>query len=243
MGFLDHSTSNIIVDAVLTNLGRQFLARNDGSFSIVKFSLADDEIDYSMITKYGRVVGKEKIEKNTPVFEAQTATRVALKYRLVSNSNPNIIRVPKLALTSDGLDDSGTVLTMSTNSSTATRSLTISQALIGDSLVDPEFRDQQFNLRVPNLFLQVVGAAPDFIDESGVASYTITRSPSTTAVGGSQATFTLAAKNISATVANIYSPEPTDTGGTGTVKVPITISGLQSSAVYQLDVEIQTSTI
>ena len=39
MGFLDNSTNNIIVDAVLTDYGRELLSRNDGSFSIVKFSL------------------------------------------------------------------------------------------------------------------------------------------------------------------------------------------------------------
>ena len=72
MGFLDHSTNNIIIDAVLTDTGRRYLARNDGSFSIVKFALGDDEVDYSTISKYGRTVGKERIEKNTPVFEAQT---------------------------------------------------------------------------------------------------------------------------------------------------------------------------
>ena len=62
MGYLDHSTNNIIVDAVLTDIGREFLARNDGSFSIVKFAMGDDEVDYTMIRKFGRTVGKEKIE-------------------------------------------------------------------------------------------------------------------------------------------------------------------------------------
>ena len=45
MGFLDHSTNNIIVDAVLTDLGRQALSRNDGSISIYQFGLGDDEVD------------------------------------------------------------------------------------------------------------------------------------------------------------------------------------------------------
>jgi hypothetical protein len=65
MGFLQGDTNNIILDAVLTDTGRQFLSRNDGSFSVVKFSLSDDEVDYSIIQKYGRTVGQEKIEKNT----------------------------------------------------------------------------------------------------------------------------------------------------------------------------------
>ena len=65
MGFLDHSTNNIIVDAVLTDLGRQALA--NGTFDITQFSLGDDEIDYTIIEKFGRAVGKEKIIKKTPL--------------------------------------------------------------------------------------------------------------------------------------------------------------------------------
>jgi hypothetical protein len=68
MGFLDHSTNNIILDAVLTDVGRRKLADNDGGFRIAFFSLADDEVDYTTIQKFGRTVGKEKIAKTTPVF-------------------------------------------------------------------------------------------------------------------------------------------------------------------------------
>ena len=45
MAFLDNS-GDIILDAVLTDTGRARLARGDGSFKIVKFSLGDDEINY-----------------------------------------------------------------------------------------------------------------------------------------------------------------------------------------------------
>ena len=100
MGFLDNSTNNIIVDAVLTDYGRELLSRNDGSFSIVKFAFGDDEVDYSTIQKFGRTVGKEKIEKNTPVFEAQTVASLALRYPIVSYSDPNLIALPTLALDS-----------------------------------------------------------------------------------------------------------------------------------------------
>ncbi len=82
MGFLDHSTNNILVDAVLTTEGRESLA--DGTFSVESYSFGDDEIDYSNIKKYGTTVGKEKIEKNTPIFEAFTTSVIALKYPLLS---------------------------------------------------------------------------------------------------------------------------------------------------------------
>ena len=53
MGFLDHSTNNIIIDAVLTDYGRRLLAENQGAFKIAFFSLGDDEIDYTTIKKFG----------------------------------------------------------------------------------------------------------------------------------------------------------------------------------------------
>ena len=98
MGFLDHSTNNIIIDAVLTDRGRELLAKNDGSFRVVRYAFGDDEVDYSVIKKYGRTIGKEKIEKNTPVFEAQTVASMAVRYPLVSYSDPNLISLPKLEL-------------------------------------------------------------------------------------------------------------------------------------------------
>lgn len=87
MGWLDHSTNNIILDAVLTDYGRQQLSLSNSTFNITHFSLGDDEVDYSMIKKYGRAVGKEKIEKNTPIFEALTNPSIALKYRLIGREN------------------------------------------------------------------------------------------------------------------------------------------------------------
>ena len=47
MAFLDNS-GDIILDAVLTDVGRERLARGDGSFKIAQFALGDEEIDYSL---------------------------------------------------------------------------------------------------------------------------------------------------------------------------------------------------
>tara|TARA_Y100000592_G_scaffold64075_1_gene99874 strand:+ start:1133 stop:1768 length:636 start_codon:yes stop_codon:yes gene_type:complete len=96
MGFLDHSTNNIIVDAVLTDVGREKLANATTATNfIAQYAFADDEIDYTMIKKYGTVVGKEKIEKNTPVFEASTNAELGVKYYLSTSSNP-IVAQPTL---------------------------------------------------------------------------------------------------------------------------------------------------
>lgn len=90
MGFLQQDTNNIIVDAVLTDLGRQKLAA--GTFNVIKFAAGDDEVDYGMIVRYGRTVGQEKIEKNTPVFEAITNNKLALVHPLVSLQIQTVIQ-------------------------------------------------------------------------------------------------------------------------------------------------------
>ena len=47
MGFLDHSTNNIIVDAVLTDLGRKKLASATTAENFIEtYAFADDEVDY-----------------------------------------------------------------------------------------------------------------------------------------------------------------------------------------------------
>jgi hypothetical protein len=99
MGFLDHSTNNIIVDAVLTDVGREKLAAATVSESfIASYAFADDEVDYTMVKKYGTIVGKEKIEKNTPVFEASTNAELGVKYYLSTSANP-IVAQPTLSTT------------------------------------------------------------------------------------------------------------------------------------------------
>ena len=135
MGFLDHSTNNIIIDAVLTDKGRELLAKNNGSFQVVHYAFGDDEVDYTLIRKFGRTVGKEKIEKNTPVFEAQTSSTLALKYPLSTLSNPNLVALPTLVLGSTLQQIQATTnLTVTVNQTSTSTALTNEQrASLGES--------------------------------------------------------------------------------------------------------------
>ena len=151
MGFLDHSTNNIIIDAVLTDRGRELLAKNDGSFRIVRYSFGDDEVDYSIIKKFGRTIGKEKIEKNTPVFEAQTVATLALRYPLVSYSDPNLISLPTLSLVS-------TLATIEQNKSLVIR---CQQDIDSDKVTDRQrllLQESMFQVAVDGRFLRLSGA-------------------------------------------------------------------------------------
>ena len=84
MAILDNST--VTVDAILTKKGRELLARNDGSFQITQFSLADDEIDYTLYNPNhpsGSAFYGEAIEA-MPMLEAFPDESQIMKYKLVT---------------------------------------------------------------------------------------------------------------------------------------------------------------
>lgn len=162
MGFLDHSTNNIIVDAVLTDEGRRRLALNNGSFRISMFSLGDDEIDYGIISKFGRVVGKEKIVKNTPVFEAQTHKDYAMKNRLITLADPTVRFMPNFEVTvaTAAYSAATNLITFSRNTSSAT--ITLRQQIAGNAnqAIPEGLSDNSFTLKIPSRFLSVQNGGP-----------------------------------------------------------------------------------
>ena len=84
MAILNPTT--VTVDAILTTKGRELLDRNDGSFQITQFALADDEIDYTLYNPNhpsGSAFYGEAIEK-TPVLEAFPNESQIMRYKLVT---------------------------------------------------------------------------------------------------------------------------------------------------------------
>lgn len=85
MGYLNKAT--ITVDAILTNRGRELLAKGGSdSFAISKFSIADDEVDYGLYNVahpegseyYGAII------ENMPVLEATPDEQQIMRYKLVT---------------------------------------------------------------------------------------------------------------------------------------------------------------
>jgi hypothetical protein len=102
MGFLDNS-GDIILDAVLTDLGRERLARGDGSFKITKFAVADDEIDYGKYNK-NSASGSAYYDLDiltTPVLEAFTNNIASVKHKLMTIPRNNLLYLPVIKLASD----------------------------------------------------------------------------------------------------------------------------------------------
>ena len=84
MGYLNNQA--VTVDAILTTKGRELLAKNDGSFRITQFALADDEIDYTLYNPNhpsGSAFYGEAIE-NLPLLEAFPQETQIMKYKLAT---------------------------------------------------------------------------------------------------------------------------------------------------------------
>jgi hypothetical protein len=84
MAILNNNT--VTIDAVLTAKGRELLARNDGSFRITQFSLADDEVDYTLYNPAqpsGSAFYGQAIEA-MPVMEAFPDDTQIMIYKLVT---------------------------------------------------------------------------------------------------------------------------------------------------------------
>jgi hypothetical protein len=84
MGYLNNQV--VTVDAILTKKGRELLAKNDGSFRITQFALADDEIDYTLYNPNnpsGSAYYGEAID-NMPLLEAFADDSQIMKYKLAT---------------------------------------------------------------------------------------------------------------------------------------------------------------
>jgi len=123
-------------------------------FKYFNFALADDEVDYSIIQQFGRTVGREKIEKNTPILEAFTAGSLGLKHKLLSISNEFLTHLPVLEMTLQGTDLTNSVVTFSR---TATTSRTVNAAISSKTGtgIEPDILDGEFRVELNNLFFTI----------------------------------------------------------------------------------------
>ena len=98
MAFLDNS-GDIILDAVLTDLGRKRMA--EGNFRITQFALGDDEIDYRVYNKNhpsGSAYYDLEILQ-TPVLEAFASSNSNINFGLASyNGNLNLLYLPTIKI-------------------------------------------------------------------------------------------------------------------------------------------------
>jgi len=216
MGYLNNSV--ITVDAILTKKGRELLAKNDGSFRITQFALADDEIDYTLYNPNhpsGSAYYGEAIE-NMPLLEAFPDEQQIMKYKLTTlprgtarlpvldlgYASINLRQGAQLAITPQTLNYLGNSQTFESSGYTAT---------VGDVRLFSQFQGQGVNTEAAQA-------------SNATSTSTIGTNISTT-VTGTQI-------NITATTVN------TLFGTQSQLKTTLTVTGLDSGARITIPVTI-----
>jgi hypothetical protein len=194
MAILNPTT--VTVDAILTTKGRELLARNDGSFQITQFALADDEIDYTLYNPShpsGSAFYGEAIE-NTPILEAIPNESQIMRYKLVTlprgtsklpviNIGYNSISLRQgasLTITPQTLNYLGSTSTFEANGYTAT---------IADSRLVSSFTGTGITTTTPISGLNTTTGAVLSVTQVGT-SFTLTGTTINTLFGSTLSTLT-----------------------------------------------------
>lgn len=250
MGFLDHSTKNIILDTVLTEYGREAIARADGSFNPVKVSFIDDEIDYTIIQKYGRTVGKEKIEATTPIVEASTSGVYGAKYfAITAGSRQDLYYLPNYRVASKstvtGSVNTGVVNSFSDSTNIVNLGIgaglqKTQQVILNQNTNDPagvpiELIDTTFFVEMDSRFVYIQDQDP--IPSPGVNETYLLYSNGTSN-NASQLVFNVSLKPIS-------NSEFSKFGGAtkNVIKTFIRVTGTSSGQVVDIEVQIKNNNI
>jgi len=203
MGFLDNS-GDIILDAVLTDAGRERLARGDGSFKVIKFALGDDEINYTNYNKSAASNSKDLEILQTPVLEAFTNNTSLMKSKLITITRTDLLYLPVIKLNGSlGVAKySAENVVLVTSDETTTNGMTISDYLNGYDILggknlradqgldtnatppttqlDSDLVETQYIVEIDNRLGSLY--SPDgtptpvsFVDDDAVASYFLSR--------------------------------------------------------------------
>jgi hypothetical protein len=192
MAFLDRS-GDIIVDAVLTDIGREKLARNDGSFKIVGYTFADDEIDYSLFNPATGSAFMDEEILETPLFEANVNEKVNLNFPMMIITNPNLKYLPTLAA------DTAAITIGEEKGLSAGVTVRFYQSTDQNAKTVPsEIQDSGFKVELLNELLQIENESPVDITPYGTAIYVIQRDAQLIQSSqGSQVTFKLRPQSLS----------------------------------------------
>lgn len=227
MGLLDNS-GDILIDAVLTDVGREFLARNDGSFEIVRYSFGDDEVDYSLFNPNTGSLQQDISILNTPIFEANVNEKIALKYQLLSIANPDLKFLPTLAANASSLTLG------ERNDAQVGKSVEFKQSTVSGRTVPSEIVDSSFLIQINNDLLFIEKQTPVNVSPFGTSQYIIPR----TAIGanqGAQVTFNIAVQALSS---DVWGTLGVGTVGSRTIITKVKCQGALSGLSAEITVTI-----
>lgn len=192
MGYLDNS-GEIFIDSVLTDEGRERLARNDGSFSITRFRFGDDEIDYRYWNELTGSDSKDRKILDTPIFEAFTNEAVALRYPLVTIRNSRLQYLPTMVAKPPSV-----ALKEQTDSVGGGVTLTVYQEISrAQTILPAEIIDVNYSVECDNDIIFVSNEIPVGITPFGTAKYIIPAAAGVqTSAGGTQCQFNVRVQTL-----------------------------------------------
>ena len=220
MGYLNNQV--VTVDAILTKKGRELLAKNDGSFRITQFSLADDEIDYTLYNPThpsGSAYYGEAID-NMPLLEAFPDESQIMKYKLAT--------LPRGTAKLPVLDLGYSAITLKQGASLAITPQTLSYLGNAQTFETSGYSATVSDVRLFNTFTGV-GINTDAANNANVSATTTVGTNVSKTVIGTQI-------NLRATTVN------TLFGSNSTISTTITVVGLDSGARLTIPVTITKTT-
>lgn len=185
---LQSNDGEIFIDATLTDLGREKLARNDGSFLVVKYRLGDDEIDYRNWNELTGSTAKDSTILDTPLFEALSNEAVGIKNPLITIRNAKLQFIPSFVSKPSSIS-----LRENDDSLGGGVDVTVYQEFARSQVVVPsELVDVNYFVKLDNDLLFIDGETPVSITSFGSANYIIPAAPNqTTSAGGTILRFTV----------------------------------------------------
>ena len=220
MGYLNNQV--VTVDAILTKKGRELLAKNDGSFRITQFSLADDEIDYTLYNPThpsGSSFYGEAID-NMPLLEAFPDESQIMKYKLAT--------LPRGTAKLPVLDLGYSAITLKQGASLAITPQTLNYLGNAQTFETSGYSATISDVRLFNTFTGV-GINTDAANAANVSATTTVGTNVSKTVIGTQI-------NLRATTVN------TLFGSNSQIATTITVVGLDSGARLTIPVTITQTT-
>jgi len=227
MGLIDNS-GDILIDAVLTDIGREFLARNDGSFEVVRYAFGDDEIDYILFEPNTGSLQQDLSILNTPIFEANVNEKIALKFQLLSISNPDLKFLPTLGA------NISTLTLGERNDAQIGKTLEFTQNTSGGRTVPSEIVDGSFLIQINNDLLFIEKQTPVNISPFGTAQYVVPRT-AIVANQGAQVSFNTA---VQALTNDVWDTLGSGTVGSRTITTKVKCQGALSGLSAEVTVTI-----
>lgn len=232
MGFQDNS-GQIFIDAVLTDEGRERLARNDGTFAIVRWRPGDDEIDYRFWNALTGSDSKDVKILDTPVFEASTNEGIALRYACVTIRNARLQFLPVLTA-----NPTAVTLQEQTDSVGGGVDVTVSQQVPRSQTILPaEIIDVNYQVEIDNDLIFLSNVTPIAITPYGRARYII---PGTgkTAAGGTECKFNVRVQTLTTEIFDVLAGPGTNRS----ITTRIVVTGQQSGMNTNIPVTINEFT-